>query len=213
MTDLTIRRIDSGESPISVPTLPAASGVQTRTILIAEDDRVLRTSLELGLSYRGFRVLAASDGSEAFEIFRQAAPSISLVLSDVNMPVLDGPQLLNSLRAMTPAVRLCFMTGDGRPRNLARLRSLGAVHAFAKPFPSVAILADELWQICTVPLDPEDGGRIGEPTASAQSQISSEDAPPVRPSVARKWNAFLRTAIADALPTLHRAMAPTRSVE
>lgn len=195
-----------GESNASTP----AQAPERRTILIAEDNRTLRTSLELGLSYRGFRVLAACDGSEAFELFRTSSTPVDLVLSDVNMPILDGPQLLNALRASTGSLRFCFMTGDSRPRNLSRLRSLGALEAFSKPFPSIAQLADELWRLSSSRSEDAPTAQSAELEPDvARRDLASYSAPSVRPSIARRWASFLRMAVdASARPSLRSGTTP-----
>jgi CheY-like chemotaxis protein len=61
-------------------------------ILVVEDGMELRTLLCLGLRREGFDVLAASNGSEALDLYREHRCSITGVLLDVEMPGWDGPQ-------------------------------------------------------------------------------------------------------------------------
>lgn len=89
--------------------LPGAA-VQSRAlgVLVIEDEKLMRRSLEQGLKKRGFAVWAAADGGEGVELYRRFGAQIDVVLSDLNMPVMDGPQTLDSLRQINPLVRFCL---------------------------------------------------------------------------------------------------------
>lgn len=118
-------------------------------ILVIEDNRLLRTALGQGLRNRGFDLWTAADGGEGVELYRQFWPLIDMVLSDVQMPVLDGPGVFKALRAVNPYVRFCFMTGDTCAATRATLLKLGAMRVYEKPLPSVANIAQELWELAT----------------------------------------------------------------
>src|SRR5262245_34022324 len=93
-------------------------------ILIADDEELLRTMLQVVLRRQGFNVWMAADGVEAEQLYRKHAHEIDLVLLDVRMPILDGPGTLAALRRQTPGVRCCFMSGDmggGTPEDLLAL--------------------------------------------------------------------------------------------
>lgn len=108
-------------------------------ILVVEDDELVRIMLRLGLERHGFRVCLAADSAEAIERYREHAPSIAIVLLDVCMPGLDGPQTLAALRRMNADVVACFMSGNTGRYEPDELLRRGARHVFAKPF-----LLDEL---------------------------------------------------------------------
>ena len=120
-------------------------------VLVIEDEKLMRRSLEQGLRKRGFSVWAAADGGEGVELYRRFGEQIDVVLSDLNMPVMDGPQTLDSLRQINPLVRFCFMTGDVRLSTLTGLLKLGALRVFTKPFSSVAEVAEELRELAARP--------------------------------------------------------------
>jgi CheY-like chemotaxis protein len=113
-------------------------------ILIVEDERPILAALEKGLSRRGFAVWCAADGGAAIDLFRRFESQIDVVLSDLNLPVMDGLKTLDALRRINRLVRFCFMTGDTRQSTLAELRREGVLRVFTKPFSSVADLAEEL---------------------------------------------------------------------
>lgn len=146
------------EAPLSDVVTPNASShaVESKSgrsvgALVIEDDRLMLNAMEQGLRKRGFRVWKADDGNEGVELYRRFGTQIDVVLSDVQMPVQDGPKTLAALREINPAVRFCFMTGDARASTLRRLLQRGALRVFTKPLSSVAEVAEELWELATHP--------------------------------------------------------------
>lgn len=66
-------------------------------VLIAEDEPIIRLLLRSLLERHGLSVLAAADGQEAWEMFEQRADEIAVVITDLNMPRLDGPGLVRRI--------------------------------------------------------------------------------------------------------------------
>jgi two-component system cell cycle sensor histidine kinase/response regulator CckA len=81
------------------------------TILLVEDEQGLRGLNARGLASRGYRVLEASNGVEAIEVFDRHNGKVDLVVSDVVMPEMDGPSLLKELRRRDPDVKIIFVSG------------------------------------------------------------------------------------------------------
>ncbi len=69
-----------------------------RTILVVDDSPTIRKFVALALESLGYRVLTASDGMEVFEILARFG-SVDLIITDINMPNLDGFELIKSLRS------------------------------------------------------------------------------------------------------------------
>jgi CheY-like chemotaxis protein len=113
---------------------PARPGV-----LVVDDDHLVRCMVQLGLERSGFDIWSASNGREAIQLYRAHRESIGVVLLDVRMPGLDGPETLDALRELNPDVRACFMSGDMGGYEPEELRRRGAADVIAKPF-----LLDEL---------------------------------------------------------------------
>ena len=86
-------------------------GVRRPVILLAEDEPMLRSLIQEMLVRRGFSVLAAYDGEEALKISRTYAGSINLLLADVKMPQLSGPELANYLKVERPGTKVLIMSG------------------------------------------------------------------------------------------------------
>src|SRR5262245_34859637 len=79
--------------------------------LVIDDDPMLLTLLRAVLAGEGFTVWTAETGSEGVELYRAHREQIAVVLLDVRMPGLDGPQTLTELRKIEPGVTCCFMSG------------------------------------------------------------------------------------------------------
>jgi two-component system, cell cycle sensor histidine kinase and response regulator CckA len=83
----------------------------SETVLVAEDDDGVRALAELMLTRHGYRVLTARGGLEAIAIAERHEEPIDLLLTDVVMPKLSGPQLADALTSVEPAIRVVFMSG------------------------------------------------------------------------------------------------------
>ena len=83
----------------------------TETILLVDDERVIRNLLTVALERYGYRVLAANDGEHAIEVAAAHGAPIHLLLSDVVMPRLDGCALSAELRRWYPSVGVLLMSG------------------------------------------------------------------------------------------------------
>ena len=101
------------------------------TVLVVEDECAIRGLLALALSRAGFVVVLTGRGEEAVVVFRRGG--IDAVLLDVQMTGLDGVQTARALRAIDPAARCFFMTGNPGRYTPADLAAAGAVRVFRKP--------------------------------------------------------------------------------
>ena len=100
-------------------------------ILIAEDEAPLRDLLRISLDRAGYTVHPAHDGQEALELFDTL--DISLVLTDVMMPRMDGFQLCGELRKRSD-VPIVMLTALNRPDDIVRGFEFGADDYITKPF-------------------------------------------------------------------------------
>jgi CheY-like chemotaxis protein len=81
------------------------------TILIVEDQEATAQITRILLESWGYRVLEAHSGGEALEIFKQDGDAIQLVLTDVIMPGMSGPEIVAELLRRRPGLRVVFMSG------------------------------------------------------------------------------------------------------
>jgi CheY-like chemotaxis protein len=119
--------------PPAVPEAPPARGDET--VLLVEDEPSVHALVRDVLAESGYRVLAARDGEEAIALFERHAPEIRLVLSDVIMPKMSGPELIARL-ADPGRARVLFMSGY---RDSATALPAG-VSYLSKPFTPDALL-------------------------------------------------------------------------
>ncbi len=93
------------------PAVAASAASGTETLLIAEDEEMVRTFMQKIFERAGYKVIAATDGEDTVEKFRENREDISLVLSDVIMPGKNGMEILEEVRRMKPGVRVLFVSG------------------------------------------------------------------------------------------------------
>jgi len=104
------------------------------TILVVDDEAFIRNVLRMLLETNGYRVLEASGGKKAVELYETHPEDIAMVMLDVRMPDLNGPETLEELQKLDPSVRCCFMSGDLGGYTADELIARGAVQVFLKPF-------------------------------------------------------------------------------
>src|SRR6266851_440163 len=107
-------------------------------VLVADDERSIRLTLETGLTLNGFRVTCARTGREAIEAAR--ASRFDAVVSDILMPDGDGLDVVRELRTVSPGTPIILITAQGSVELAVRAVSEGASDFIAKPF-EVASLA------------------------------------------------------------------------
>lgn len=102
--------------------------------LVVDDDCLVGNMVQLGLERNRFDVWLASTGREAIQLYQKHRESIAVVLLDVRMAEMDGPQTLDALRELNAGILVCFMSGDLGDYDREELLQRGAAHVIAKPF-------------------------------------------------------------------------------
>jgi anti-anti-sigma factor len=102
--------------------------------LVVDDEAAVAGVLAAVLRMEGFKVWLAADGQRGIELYKCHRKDIAVVLLDVLMPGMDGPQTLTALRKLSPTVRCCFMTGNPSHYGEQGLLQMGALRVFRKPF-------------------------------------------------------------------------------
>jgi PAS domain S-box-containing protein len=122
------------------PAKPAGQPVEEEirggdeTILLADDEEMVGRLGETILKRHGYQVLTASDGIEAVEIFRHRRKEINLVILDLSMPRLSGPETLRELRKIDPSVRVLFSSGYSNDEAGYHVDRDGVLGFVAKPY-------------------------------------------------------------------------------
>jgi two-component system cell cycle sensor histidine kinase/response regulator CckA len=117
-------------SRTELPALPAGAG---ETILVVEDNAVVRKALVDSLRLLNYRVLEVSNGQEALEMLEQREGEVALVLSDVVMPRMSGIALLHALRERGLTVHVVMLSGHPVEREMEGLQAKGMVDWLPKP--------------------------------------------------------------------------------
>ena len=115
-------------------------------ILVIDDNAAIRELLRFVLEEEGYEVIEAADGAEGLRQC-QAAPT-DLVITDLQMPGMDGLELMQALRRLVPPPALMAMSGDREALTQAKEFT---PHTFAKPLPLEQVLAAvrnlDLWRL------------------------------------------------------------------
>jgi len=132
----------SSDEPCCLSTAKETPATSQRKpgILVVDDDDAVRAMLDLGLRQYGFAVWLAANGQDALRTYQRNGSEIDLVLLDVRMPGMDGPQALAALTQLNPQIRSCFMTGQAGSYSHDELLKLCGTHVFHKPFPLAEVV-------------------------------------------------------------------------
>ena len=130
---------DSHAAPIAPATvsLPRGNG---ETILVVDDEASIRQVTRQTLEAFGYKVLLASDGSEAVSVYVKHQAEISVVLTDMMMPIMDGPATIQVLRRLNPNVRVIGASGISSNGKVAKAVSGGLTHFLPKPYSAETLL-------------------------------------------------------------------------
>jgi PAS domain S-box-containing protein len=140
---------DAELQTLSATKAPMARAKAHETVLVVEDERVVRDLIVEMLREQGYRVLQADDGPKGLAILQTGQP-IDLLLTDVGLPGLNGRQLADASREQRPDLKVLFMTGYVES-NLLSAGFLGpGMEVIAKPF-TLENLAARIEAIIHVP--------------------------------------------------------------
>jgi two-component system cell cycle sensor histidine kinase/response regulator CckA len=110
------------------------------TVLLVEDEPFVRSLAVRALREAGYAVVEAACGEEALERLAAGGPEIDLLLTDVIMPGMNGPELADRVRAQRPGLAVMFTTGYAEEPLRQRLRAMGA-RLLEKPYAPSALTA------------------------------------------------------------------------
>jgi DNA-binding response OmpR family regulator len=106
-------------------------------ILVVDDERNIRNNLGMVLEVEGYKVDTASNGEEALQRVKDGRYDIAFI--DIQMPKMDGLELLRSLRGLRPKMPVVMLTAYGTVGRAVEAMKLGAVDFMEKPFDPKAI--------------------------------------------------------------------------
>jgi two-component system chemotaxis response regulator CheY len=100
-------------------------------VLVVEDEEPVRNLLRIALEFAGYDVVEACNGLDGLAIYHQT--DTSLVITDLEMPVMDGLTMLSTLRGEDAHIPVIVLSGCGQEM-LDSARACGVQHVFQKPF-------------------------------------------------------------------------------
>lgn len=109
-------------------------------ILVVDDESSVREITRQTLETFGYRVVTARHGADAVAIYAQRGREIAMVLTDMVMPIMDGPATILALKGLDPEVRIITASGVGTREGVARATELGSRSFLQKPYTAKTLL-------------------------------------------------------------------------
>jgi len=125
-----VRRVDRRTNPALRPVKTLGTG----SVLIVDDEELIRRSAKRVLETLGYSVLMAENGEVALTVYEQNREDITLIVLDLTMPVMDGEETFYRLKAMDERVPILLASGHTREGKAEELLQAGAVGFVQKPF-------------------------------------------------------------------------------
>jgi PAS domain S-box-containing protein len=126
------------EVPTAAPPIFRSVG---GTVLVVDDEEMVRKTTKLLFEVAGFQVLTAVDGEDALEIYRMHSAEIVCVVLDLTMPKMDGEEVFRELRRIDPEVRVILTSGFTEEDIMKRFAGQRVVGFVAKPEPLDGVIA------------------------------------------------------------------------
>ena len=117
--------------------LPRGSG---EMILVVDDEASILAITEQTLRAFGYKVLTATDGAEAVAIYAANKKEIAVVLTDMTMPIMDGPATIRALLRLNPQVKIIAASGLTANGGVANTSEMGVSEFLIKPYTAEKML-------------------------------------------------------------------------
>jgi len=168
---------ESEETARAQSKLPCGNG---ELVLLVDDEASIRDITTRALERYGYRVMTAVHGAEAVALYVQHREEIAVILTDMSMPIMDGPAMIAALKSIDPEVRIIASSGLDANGKVAKALGAGIQHFVPKPY-----TADALLNILQQVLAPE---KPKKPAARKRSKPSQSvaSAPPAPVKVKTK---------------------------
>jgi CheY-like chemotaxis protein len=127
--------------PAALPALPPAVHGGAETVLLVEDEELVRQLTREILRRNGYRVLEACDGAAALALLEQHHGTIDLLLTDVVMPRMSGRELVEQARPLRPEMRILYVSGYSEEAIARQGQLTEGIELLAKPFTPGALTA------------------------------------------------------------------------
>ena len=109
-------------------------------VLVVDDEESITQITKGTLETFGYRVVTASDGTEAVAVYAQNRDEVACVITDMMMPFMDGPATIRALQKMNPRVKIIAASGLGGQDKAAEAASVGVQLFLPKPYTAEKLL-------------------------------------------------------------------------
>lgn len=115
------------------PFVVSQEGIGKR-VLVADDEFFIRETIKKTLEARGYEVVVAADGTEALALYVSRINEIDLVVTNVEMPFMDGPALCRALLKLNPDAKILLSSGHQQKEKIRAIKACGVEHFLPKPY-------------------------------------------------------------------------------
>ncbi|MDB6121046.1 MAG: sensor hybrid histidine kinase [Pedosphaera sp.] len=120
------------------PQMPMGQG---ELILLVDDEIAILEVTKLLLESFNYKVITAKDGAEAVSLYQKHKPDIKVVITDMMMPIMNGPETIHALRHINPDIKIIGVSGLGSESVLTKAGQQNVQAFLKKPFPTEDLLA------------------------------------------------------------------------
>jgi two-component system, cell cycle sensor histidine kinase and response regulator CckA len=133
--------MQDGRQPPAVKTTTVAKlGSQSGSVLVIDDEEVVRRTAKATLERGGYDIVLAENGLEGIQLFLTLANKISVVLLDLTMPGLGGEETLRQIQAIRPEAKVILSSGYNEVEVIRRFTGKGLAGFLQKPYTSAALM-------------------------------------------------------------------------
>ncbi len=126
---------------IVAPVVAATDGGRPHTVLVVDDEEMIRTFVHMALAREGFQCVLAVNGADAVVLHARHRAEISAILLDLTLTDMGGDEVLAAIRAVDPAVPVILASGYAMPHVLARIPDAESLPFLRKPFATGPLVA------------------------------------------------------------------------
>jgi CheY-like chemotaxis protein len=122
------------------PQITIKQSKRSGTVLVIDDEEIVRRSAKAALEQAGFDIVLAENGVEGFQLFQALAGKISLVLLDLTMPGPGGEEVLRRIKAAKPQAKVILSSGYNEVEVIQRFTGKGLAGFIQKPYTAAALI-------------------------------------------------------------------------
>lgn len=134
---VTAESAEALAEPVPPDAAPRGNG---ELILVVDDEDHVRAMTRQTLHAHGYEVLEAANGAEAISVYAEHRDQVDLVMTDMMMPIMDGPATIRALLRLDPGLRIVGASGLHTSGATAQAQAAGVEHFLPKPFNSLQLL-------------------------------------------------------------------------